>query len=219
MDERFIRLEQLVGKAGLERLQKSRVAIFGLGAVGSYALEALVRAGVGELVLVDFDIVRLSNFNRQLLALEDNLDKSKVESASKRALAVNPHVKVIAHREFAAKENFAALLQEKPDVVVDAIDSLNPKAQLIRYCLENNINIISSMGAGMRFDPFSIKAGPLNEVKGCPLAKALRKKLKREKVPVDFLCIYSTELPARNKIAVERQEDVYKRGRPRAPVG
>jgi len=219
MDDRFIRTEQLLGRDALEKLALSRLAIFGLGAVGSYALEALARAGIGTFILVDFDVVRLSNFNRQLLALEENTGKSKVELAKARVLAINPKAQVFAFNEFAAKESFDKFFALTPDITLDCIDSLNPKAGLIEYCFSNNFKFFSSMGAGMRMDLFSVRTGLLNEVKSCPLAKALRKKLKKNRVLPDVPCVYSLEVPAKSKIAVKKEEDFYKRGRLRVPVG
>ena len=219
MSERFIRTEQLLGKAALDKLAKARVAVFGLGAVGSYAVEALARLGIGTFILVDFDVVRLSNFNRQLLALEKNIGKYKVELARERILEINPAAQVFAFNEFAAKENFDKFFALSPDMTLDCIDSLNPKACLIEYCLRNRIKFFSSMGAGMRVDLFSVRTGFLSQVKACPLAKTLRKKLKKKGVSAEVPSVYSLEIPAKSKIAVKKEEDFYKRGRQRVPVG
>ncbi len=173
MPERFIRLEQLLGKNALDRLSAARVAVFGLGAVGTYALEALTRSGVGEFILVDFDVVRPSNFNRQLLALEGNLGKYKVALAGERVLQIDPQAKVTAYGEFAAQENFARFLTPAPDIVIDAIDSVNPKAQLIAYCLQSRLPFISAMGAGMRLDPLAVRVGDLGDIHSCSLARAV----------------------------------------------
>lgn len=216
--ERFKRLEQLLGKKELRKLEKASIAVFGLGAVGSFAVEALARSGVGEFALIDFDEVRHSNFNRQLYALESNLGKLKVELARERILEINPGCKVSAFPDFAASDNFEQLLKSRPDLVVDAIDSVNPKTELIAYCLKAGIPVVSSMGAGAKTNPFLIKTGDISESSICPLARRLRKRLRRKGITGGIRCVYSTEEPLKKRAAI-REEEFHPRGRQRQPVG
>jgi len=216
--ERFIRLEQLLGKKELRKLAKARVAVFGLGAVGSFAVEALARSGVGEFSLVDFDEIRHSNFNRQLYALESNLGRLKAEVARERVLGINPACKVSAHADFAAADNLDRLLASHPDLVVDAIDSVNPKTELVAYCVSKKIPIVSSMGAGAKTNPFLIKTGDISESSTCPLARRLRKRLRRKGIGGGIRCVYSVEEPVKKRAAV-REEEFHPRGRQRQPVG
>jgi tRNA threonylcarbamoyladenosine dehydratase len=218
MDERFIRLEQLLGGEALEKLEKATIAIFGLGAVGSYCLESLARSGVGEFILIDFDQVRRSNFNRQLLALAQDEGRLKTEVARERVLRINPQCQVTIHSTFAAVENFTLLLAETPDCVVDAIDSLTPKTDLIAYCTAKGIPFISAMGAGGKTDPFSVRIGDIGEATTCALAKRLKKELNQKGVTEGVRCVYSTQRPLKTSVC-NKEEELYQRGRPRRPVG
>lgn len=189
----FVRIRQCLGEVAFRRLRESFVVVVGLGAVGGYALEGLVRSGVGRLRLVDFDEVRRSNLNRQLLALESTLDMSKVELACARALDIHPACDVEAMACFADEGTHDAILAGNPDFVLDAIDSLNPKVQLIRAACGRGVPILSSMGAARRLDPTRIRCGDISGTRHCPLARLVRKRLRRHGITQGVACVYSTE--------------------------
>ena len=178
----FSRNLMFYGEAGFERLQQANVAIVGLGGVGSYAAEALVRAGIGNLRIIDCDSIKATDVNRQLFALSTNLETPKVEAGRTRLLAINPDLHLDARQEFFHFDTADALITQDLDFVVDAIDSLNPKAALIRHCTERNIRIISALGASSRKDPFAIRIATLSQTVHCPLARALRRHLRSKKV-------------------------------------
>lgn len=191
--QRLSRIKRLLGEDKVKQLQQSYVAVIGLGAVGSYATEALARAGIGRLLLVDCDTVHVSNINRQLYALESTLGKEKADVARARVLDINPHCRVEAKTVFVDQETRPLLFAEKPDLVIDAIDSLNPKAELLTYCYRHGITVISSMGAALRTDPGLIKTGDIFDVTGCPLASQIRRRLRKNNVGRGIQCVYSTE--------------------------
>jgi tRNA A37 threonylcarbamoyladenosine dehydratase len=216
----FLRNLMFYGEAGFERLQQSNVAVVGLGGVGSYAAEALVRAGVGALRIIDCDDIKATDVNRQLIALSTNLDTPKVEAGRSRLLAINPELRLDARREFFHFDTADALIARDLDFVVDAIDSLGPKAALIRHCTERRIRIISALGASCRTDPFAVRLTTLNQTVNCPLARALRRYLRSRKVIADPPVIYSQELPitARDVEGIPQAPEsvgAYSRGRKR----
>jgi tRNA threonylcarbamoyladenosine dehydratase len=219
---RFARIQKMIGTAGLDRLRRSKVVVVGLGAVGSYAVEGLARAGVGFMRLIDFDILRPTNLNRQLYALESTLGKSKVEVARQRVLDINPHCTVEARSCFAHQETLPDLLQGTADVVIDAIDSLAPKVELIAAARQQGLTVLSSMGAAQRWDLTQIAVAQLAQAHGCPLARLVRKKLRSRGVPLDFLCVYSSEPVARKRAStgeLPEEAEYFPRGRPRQPLG
>lgn len=189
------RTRLLLGASGFDRLAASQIVVFGLGGVGSYAAEALARAGVGKLRLVDFDIIRESNFNRQLPACLDTLGRPKVEAMAERLLRVNPDLVVDAFPERFQRDNAERLLAGEIDFAVDAIDSLSAKVQLIVTCREREIRFISSMGSASRLRPDRIRVGDLFESRGCPLAKMVRKRLRRRGIKSGVPAVFSDELP------------------------
>jgi len=191
--ERFVRTRKLLGEEGFRKLQTGTVTVVGLGAVGGYVVEGLVRAGVGSLCIVDFDVVEKSNINRQLLALESTLQRPKAEVARERILAINPDCHVEALQLFAADETLDQILTPPPDLLIDAIDSLNPKTQLLHGAYVRGIPVISSMGAALRTDPACIRTGDLFTTSNCPLARHLRKRLRRRGVGQGIMTVYSTE--------------------------
>jgi tRNA A37 threonylcarbamoyladenosine dehydratase len=193
---RFIRTVQLIGEAGLQRLQSSFVVVAGLGAVGSFATEALARAGVGRLRLVDFDRVQLSNLNRQLFALESTLGRLKCEVARERVLDINPQCQVEALALKLDAETVAQALDGMPELVLDAIDSVSGKAALAQAARARGIPFIASMGAARRMDPAQVRAGWFSQVTTCPLARHLRQRLRQAGFAGDFWCVYSTERAA-----------------------
>ena len=216
---RFCRIEQLLGKPALERLRGARVAVFGLGAVGSYAVEALARAGVGFLRLVDCDVIRHSNFNRQLYALESTLGRSKVEIACERVRDINPDCVVDGHHIFVDGATARLLAAPPLDVVVDAIDSVSPKVELIAAAVLAGLPIVSSMGAATRTDPLLVRAGDLADTEMCPLARFIRKRLRKRGIEHGVRCIYSIEPPRNHGPVIDPEPDVFERGRPRKPIG
>lgn len=191
----FHRTAMLVGKPAMDRLATARVAVFGVGGVGSWSAEALVRSGIEQLTLVDSDVVCSTNVNRQLQATSLNVGKSKVDELAKRLLEINPHARIDArHIAFTARSCDQFDLGSY-DYVLDAIDSLQNKVLLIERCLDAGTTIYSCMGAGAKLDPTQVKAGPLSRTRMCPLAKMVRKRLGKKCVSREFLCVYSEEPP------------------------
>lgn len=219
MTTHFSRTEQLIGKEALECLRAARVAVFGLGAVGSYAVEALARAGVGYLRLVDCDCVRLSNLNRQLYALESTLNKPKAEVARERVLDINPECMVDARQEFVSKKTIGKLLAKPLDVLVDAIDSLTPKVELVAAAVQAGLPIVSCMGAATRMDPAAIRLGDISETDVCPLARLVRKRLRRKGITTGIRCVFSIEEPRNKTAPLGDDESSFSQGRIRRPIG
>ncbi|MGI6524384.1 MAG: tRNA threonylcarbamoyladenosine dehydratase [Bdellovibrionota bacterium] len=220
MDERFARISMLLGEAAMQRLQMATVTVVGLGAVGGQALEALSRSGVGRIRVVDFDIIRRTNINRQILALESTIGQAKSDLAASRIAQINPTCTIEVLKLFVAEETLDEVLSNTPGIVIDAIDSLNPKSKLIDALLTREIPFISSMGAARLKDPFSIKVGHFSEVTKCPLAHMVKRRLKSIGQTRDFLCVYSDEEPIRTAESIlPPDDDFYKRGRDRRPLG
>ncbi len=191
--ERFIRTQRLIGEQRFQLLQSKMVTVVGLGAVGGYVVEGLVRAGVSHLRLVDHDIIQPSNLNRQIIALETTLGRPKAEVARERVLAINSECQVEALQLFAGDDTLDQILDPQPDLLIDAIDSLNPKTQLLHKAYLRKIPTISSMGAALRTDPTFIRSGDLFSSSNCPLAKHLRKRLRKRGVERGISCVYSIE--------------------------
>lgn len=218
-DEQFARTRNLLGAAGMERLRAADVAVAGLGAVGGYALEALARAGVGKLRLVDFDAVGVSNLNRQLLALHSTLGRKKCELARERVLDINPACVVQTFDLFIHQDTLPQFLAPAPDLLVDAIDALNPKVALLEYAVRHGIPVVSSMGAALRRDPSQITVGDLFKSKNCPLAKYVRKLLRRRGITKGIPAVYSTELVDESAVSPAEEEPYLLRGRRRNVLG
>lgn len=185
----------LVGKTAMERMATARVAVFGVGGVGSWAAEALVRSGIEAITLVDSDVVCSTNINRQLQATALNVGKSKVEELRKRLLEINPGARIEARHIAYTARTCGEFDLASFDYVLDAIDSLQNKVLLIERCLDAGVTIYSCMGAGAKLDPTQVKAGPLSRTRMCPLAKMVRKRLGKKCVSKEFLCVYSEEPP------------------------
>ena len=190
---RFSRTELLVGRVGLDRLRKSRVMICGIGGVGSYAAEALGRAGVGQITLVDYDDICLTNVNRQIHALSSTVGQSKVEVMAARLRDINPQAEIIPVRAFFSRENAEELLAARPDYVLDAIDHFTAKTALITICREHGIAVISSMGAANKLDPTKIQVADIAETRNCRMARSMRKILRKAGVASGVQVVYSTE--------------------------
>ena len=192
---RFSRTELLIGKDGLERLYSAKVAVVGLGGVGSYTVEALARAGIGHLVLIDFDEICLTNTNRQIHAVIGNYGHPKVEVMAQRVNSINPEAEVIPKKEFLTFENLSQLIEADISYVADAIDSVWSKVALIEYCINNKIPVISSMGTGNKFDPTAFRIEDISKTHTCPLAKAVRKGLRERGITKGVPVVFSPELP------------------------
>ena len=190
---RFSRLKRLIGPERLDILRSKTVTIVGLGAVGGYALEGLARAGVNHFRLVDFDKVCLTNINRQILALESTIGRPKVEVAVERVKDINPDCSIETLDIFVDEDTVSQVLDPEPDLVIDAIDSLNPKIELLVRITEKGIPVISSMGAALRTDPTLIRVDDIMDSWKCPMAKRVRKRLRRRGVEGGIPCVYSTE--------------------------
>jgi tRNA threonylcarbamoyladenosine dehydratase len=191
--EQFSRTLLVLGAESVRRLQQSRVAIIGLGAVGGYALEAMARLGVGHLRLIDFDRVQLSNLNRQPLALHSTIGLAKIEVARQRVLDINPACQVEALQCYVDAQTLPSLLDQNLDLVVDAIDSIEAKVELLAAARLRSIPVVSSMGAARRLDPTRLRVATLADTQGCPLARAVRNRLRARNIPLDIPCVFSTE--------------------------
>lgn len=193
MVNQFSRTEMLIGKDAIKKLSEAHVVVCGIGGVGSYVVEALARAGVGELTLVDFDKVSLTNINRQLIALHSTIGKSKVEVAKERILDINPNIKInIFNTRLTREESIP--FSENVSYVIDAIDSVDAKISLIINAKEKQIPIISCMGTGNKLDPTRLEISDISKTSVCPLARVVRKKL-REKGITKLKVLYSREEP------------------------
>lgn len=192
MDEQFARTELLIGSGGLDKLKRSRVAIFGIGGVGGYVCEALVRSGVSSFDIIDKDVVSLSNINRQIIALHSTVGRPKVDVMKERMLDINPLVTVNTYKTFFLPKNADVFPFEEYDYVVDAVDTVTAKIEIIMQCKSKNVPIISSMGAGnkMRGDAFEVS--DIYKTSVCPLAKVMRRELKKRGVKA-LKVVYSKE--------------------------
>ncbi|WP_288220638.1 tRNA threonylcarbamoyladenosine dehydratase [uncultured Adlercreutzia sp.] len=194
MDDLFARTRLLLGQDGLDRLAAARVAVFGVGGVGGYVVEALARSGVGALDLIDSDTVDATNLNRQIIATVDAIGRSKVEVAAERVASINPSCVVRAHQcfflpETAGQFDFAAF-----DYVVDAVDTVSAKIALVEAAFAAGVPIVSSMGAGNKLDPTAFRVADIYETSVDPLARVMRRELRRRGIP-SLKVVYSTELP------------------------
>lgn len=196
MSHIFVRTELLIGEHQLDGLRKRHVLIAGLGGVGSFAAEAMARAGVGQLTLLDHDQVSPSNLNRQLGALHSTLGMQKAEVIAKRMQDINPKLKLWVSNAFLQADNLATLIPDGLDCVLDCIDSIASKAALIAHCQRQGIPVYSSMGAGGRIDPLALRRASLANVEGCALARELRKRLRRMGASLELPVVHSLE-PAR----------------------
>ena len=190
----FCRTELLVGEEGINKLHNSKVIVFGIGGVGSFVVEALTRAGVGNLILVDNDTICISNLNRQIHATQATVGMIKVEAMKERVISINPKCNVEAKQVFITADNISKIIPSDVDYVVDAIDTVTSKLALAEYCYKNNINIISSMGTGNKMDPTQFRVSDVFKTKVCPLAKVMRHELRKRGVK-KLKVVYSEEMP------------------------
>jgi len=195
MQHEFSRTELLIGDIGLEKLRQSSVMIFGIGGVGSFTVEALARAGIGHLILVDFDDICLTNINRQLHALRSTVGEAKVEVMKRRIQEINPKANIELIKEFYSASDANRFLDRNIDYVIDAIDTVSSKVSLAKECLLRKVPFISSMGAGNRLTAENYRVADLSKTSGDPLAKAMRKLLRKEGITKGIKVVFSPDLP------------------------
>ena len=188
------RTELLLGEDGMRKLKDSTVVLAGAGAVGGYVLEGLVRAGVGHIRVVDGDVFSASNMNRQILATVDTIGRNKADVAVERARSINPDIDIEAINMLVSEETIPMILEDVPDVLADAIDTIGPKVALLRYAAENDIVTFSSMGAALHMDTLALRVDTLKRTKVCPLAASVRSRL-RDVDTSRITCVYSEEKP------------------------
>lgn len=188
----------IVGQEGLDKLEKANIIVFGVGGVGSFACEAIVRAGVGNITIVDFDDVDITNINRQIPALHSTVGKFKVEVMKERLLDINPNLNIKTVKDVYTAETSDKILNENYDYVIDAIDMVTSKIHLIETCNKKGFKIISSMGMGNKLDPTKVVVTDIYKTHTCPLAKVLRRELKNRQVK-KLKVVYSTEQPVELK--------------------
>ncbi len=201
MSNQFSRTELLIGKEGIEKLQKSKVAVFGIGGVGSYVVEGLARAGIGHFILVDKDVVDESNINRQIIATKKTIGKPKVEVAKQRILDINPNAVIETYSEF-FMPNSPELFDKRTEYVIDCIDTITSKIELIVRAKDMNIPIISCMGTGNKLDPTKFEVTDISKTSVCPLAKVIRKELRNRGINT-LKVVYSKEEPIKTNIFSE----------------
>ncbi|MBP3738958.1 MAG: tRNA threonylcarbamoyladenosine dehydratase [Muribaculaceae bacterium] len=194
MQDQFTRTQMLLGQAAMDRLAVCRVAVFGVGGVGGYAVEVLARSGVGAIDIFDNDRICPSNINRQIIALTTNVGRYKVDVAQERIQAINPSCKVVKHCMFYVVANADEVDLSVYDYVVDCIDTVSAKMELIRRCKRQNVPIICSMGAANKLDATAFRVADITKTIMDPLAKVIRKRLRREGIN-HFKCVYSPEVP------------------------
>ena len=210
MAEEFARTELLLGADGMEKLKNARVAVFGIGGVGGHAFEALVRSGVGTIDIFDNDTVALTNLNRQIIATRETLGKSKVDAAKERALSINPNVTVNAHNCFFMPETADEFDFTNYDYVIDAIDTVKGKIEIIMRADKANVPVISCMGAGNKLDPTKFEVTDIYKTSVCPLARTMRYELRRRGIK-KLKVVYSKEEPIK---PLESSEQTVRRSVP-----
>ncbi len=207
IDNRFIREEMLIGSEALARLTKARVCLFGVGGVGSYAAEALARAGVGAIDIVDNDTVSITNINRQLCALTSTVGQNKVDVVEKRLLDINPELKVTKYLDFVLPENIDKYDFSSYDYVIDAVDTVSAKLAIIEAAKRAGVEVISCMGTGNKLDPLSLTVTDIEKTSTCPLARVMRRELKARGIS-HVKVIYSTEPPIKATASSETKKPV-----------
>jgi tRNA threonylcarbamoyladenosine dehydratase len=196
------RSELLLGKENLEKLAKSNILMVGLGGVGSFACEFLVRAGIGNMTIIDGDVVEATNRNRQLPALVSTEGMAKTEYMATRLKDINPDINLKVINEYLEEQKMIEIFKNNQyDFVVDAIDTLTPKIALIKHTLTNKISLVSAMGAGGKRDVTQVKIRPIYQTYHCTLAQQVRKTLKKQEIEGDFLAVFSTEQPQKEHLA------------------
>jgi len=197
MNEQFARTELLVGKDGIEKLKNAKVAIFGIGGVGSYVVEGLARVGVGHLIIVDYDKYDITNINRQLGAYHSTIGKYKVDVMKERILDINPNAIVESYKPDEIQGGETNLVNSDLDYVIDAIDTMTNKIKLIEKCKLENVKIITATGAGNKLDATKFEVSDIYKTEVCPVCRILRKELKKRNIK-DLKVVYSKEIPKKN---------------------
>lgn len=197
METYLERMELLIGKTGIQKLKEATVMVVGIGGVGSYAAEALARSGIGHLILIDHDVVAPSNLNRQIHATFETIDKKKIDVMKERILTYRNDIKITCFDEFYNSEIQDSFFQQPIDYVIDAIDTVSSKVELIKYCLIHKIPFISSMGMANRFDPSKLQVMDVMKTKDDPLAKIMRQLLRKQHIKGKIPVVCSSELPFR----------------------
>lgn len=194
MKEQFSRTAQLLGNENVENLFDKHVIVFGVGGVGGYVVEALARSGVGQISIVDNDVVNESNINRQIIALHSTVGMQKVEVLKNRILDINPECQVFVYNQFFLPENSKDFDFSIYDYVVDAVDTVTAKLEIIKKSKESNVPVMSSMGTGNKLNPMGFKVSDISKTKVCPLARVMRNELKKRGIS-KVKCVYSEENP------------------------
>ncbi len=192
------RLESQIGKENIEKLKKSTVLIIGLGGVGGYALESIVRSGIQNLIIVDADTIESSNLNRQLISLQSNIGEKKVDAFEKRILDINPNAKIKKIDQYITEENINLLFEEKIDYLIDACDTVPTKKLIIKQCINKKIPMISCMGMGRKLDISKIKVQDIRKTSYDPIAKKIRRMINEEHIKEKVMVVSSTEQPVTN---------------------
>lgn len=193
--EELSRLSLLIGENQIKKVKEKCVLILGAGGVGGYVIESLVRSGVGKIIIADYDTIDKTNINRQIIALQSNIGKSKVEVFQKRIADILPTCQVIPIEKKITEENIASIFEEKIDFAVDACDTISTKLAFIKYCLEHKILFLTVLGTGKRMDPWKLEITELSKTSNDPLARILRKKVKEANIKEKIKVVYSSELP------------------------
>lgn len=193
--EELSRLESLVGTSNINKIKELTVLVIGLGGVGGYSVESIVRCGIKKIILVDSDTIDITNLNRQIISLHSNVGKNKVDEFEKRILDINSNIQIKKINEFITKENINLLFEEKIDYLIDACDTIETKKCIIRECLNKKIKFITCMGTGKRMDPTKLQIIDIRKTNYDPIAKIIRKMVRDEKIKEKIYTICSTEQP------------------------
>ncbi|MEG0997930.1 MAG: tRNA threonylcarbamoyladenosine dehydratase [Clostridiales bacterium] len=199
-DNRFMRFSALIGERDFTKIEKTHAIVFGIGGVGSAAIEALARCGVGTLTMVDFDTIALHNINRQIHALSSTVGRLKVEAMAERIKDINPNVKINSFPLRLTEENIDDFFIDKPDFILDAIDDVPGKIALINYGKEHDIPLISSMGTGNKLNPSQLQVADISKTSVCPLCRSVRKKLREQGIEKGVNVVYSQEIPIKSPL-------------------
>lgn len=205
--EYFQRTAMVYGPEAMEKLSRAKIIIFGVGGVGSWCAEGLVRCGIGSLTMVDADVINATNVNRQLQANSQNIGNAKASELAGRLQAINPQAEIIPQQKFYDQSSAASFDLGGYDCVIDAIDSIANKLMLLENCLSLHTPVVSSMGAAGKRNPSLIRTSTIGETRHCPLARIVRRELKRRQLALDIPCVFSDELPAQAKITFDEKPD------------